>query len=59
MMNLDGQCQGGHEGENYRKLPGLVKRPKKVEESHRRHTRRRRDKKKKEQTSDNAATECT
>jgi len=28
LTNLDGQCQGGPEGENYRKLPGLVKCPK-------------------------------
>jgi len=28
MKNLGGQCQGGPEGENYRKLPGPVKRPK-------------------------------
>src|SRR6218665_1560801 len=29
MTNLDGLCQGGAEGENIQKLPGLVKRPKK------------------------------
>src|SRR6218665_2842584 len=28
MTNLDGLCQGGPEGEEYPKLPGLVKRPK-------------------------------
>jgi len=35
MMNLDGQCKEGAEGENYRKLPRLVKQPKKrsLEES--------------------------
>jgi len=30
MTNLDGLCQGGPEGENIQKLPGLVKRPKRT-----------------------------